>query len=247
MYKFPWDDDAISECAHKTATDVPRSLSVIELAAFGLPVDDPFWMSPEAFEAHLAEIEGQGGEQTKKLGPDAPAAQNIRVASPSRTPLPSLDPRKKGPAMNEQIPEPVLRAVCIIAKPRAPEDQIIGAAYHLLKWYTSEYESNPEISEMVLWWWKVARRHVDIRKAWVDDMRALWKTSERPHALDPASASVNAFYGHLAQHAARAFITAKGFKPNDDVGRAFLRGAGLPSSESRQIHQLGHQHQRPTR
>lgn len=59
MEKFPWDDDAISESAHNATNKLPRSLTACELGALGLPVDDPFWMSPEAFDAHLAEVDGQ--------------------------------------------------------------------------------------------------------------------------------------------------------------------------------------------
>lgn len=228
--KFPWDDDAISESAHKTTNALPRSLSASDLAVLGLLVDDPFWLSPEAFEAHLAEVEGQRFEQSETLGPDAPAAQNIRIASPSRAPLPSLDPRKKGPAMTE-LPEAVRRAVEIIATPHAPYDQAIGAAAYLLKWYQAEYRRRPTLKRIVSWWWKAARRFVDIRSLWADEIRLIWKTDECPDALDPASASVNAFYGVLAHHAARVFIEAQGHKPDHDTGRDLMRKAGFSTHE----------------
>jgi hypothetical protein len=226
MEKFPWDDNAISKPAHNASNALPRSLSASDLAALGLLVDDPFWMSPEVFEAHLAEVEGQRFEQAETLGPDAPVAQNIRIASPSRAPLPSLDPRKKGPAMTE-LPEAVRRAVEIIATPHAPDDQAIGAAAYLLKWYQAEYHRRPTLKRIVLWWWKAARRRVDIRGLWVDEIRLIWKTDERQDALDPALASVNAFYGVLAHHAARVFIAAQGHNPDHDAGRDLMRGAGF--------------------
>ncbi|WHZ37338.1 hypothetical protein [Sagittula sp. MA-2] len=230
MEKFPWDDDAISKPAHNATNELPRSLSARELVALGLPVDDPFWMSPEAFDAHLAEVEGLQAAQVKTLGPDAPAAQNIRVASPSRAPLPSLDPRKRGAAVAE-LPEAVRRAVEIIAKPHAPDDQAIGAAAYLLKWHQAEYRRRPTLKGMVSWWWKAARRLVDIRSLWADEIRLIWKTDECPYALDPASASVNAFYGVLAHHAARVFIAAQGHKPDDDAGRDLMRKAGFSTHE----------------
>lgn len=226
MEKFPWDDDAISKPAHNATNELPRSLSARELVALGLPLDDPFWMSPEAFNAHLAEVEGQQAAQVKTLGPDAPAAQNIRVASPSRAPLPSLDPRKKGPAMTE-LPEAVRRAVEIIATPHAPDDQAIGAAAYLLKWYQAEYHCLPTLKGIVLWWWKAARRIVDIRSLWADEIRLIWKTDERQDALDPALASVNAFYGALAHHAARVFIAAQGHDPDHGAGRDLMQKAGF--------------------
>lgn len=226
MEKFPWDDDAISRSTHNDTSDQPRVLSARDLAALGLPVDDHFWMSPEAFDAHLAEVEGQRVEQAETLGPDAPAAQNIRVASPSRAPLPSLDPRRRGPAVAE-LPEAVRRAVEIIATPHAPDDQAIGAAAYLLKWYKTEYQRRPTLKRIVLWWWKAARRQVDIRDLWVDEIRALWRTDERQDALDPACASVNTFYGVLAQHAARIFVAAQGHNPDHDAGRDLMRRAGF--------------------
>ena len=207
MDKFPWDDDAISESAHKASNALPRSLSASDLAELGLPVDDPFWMSPEAFDAQLVEVEGQQAAQVKTFGPDAPAAQNIRVASPSRAPLPSLDPRERGPAATE-LPEAVRRAVVIIATPHAPDDQAIGAAAYLLKWYQAEYKRRPTLKGVVLWWWKAARRIVDIRSLWADEIRLIWKTDEHQDTLDPACASVNAFYGHLAHHAGERFTSA---------------------------------------
>ncbi|THH34233.1 hypothetical protein E4Z66_19420 [Aliishimia ponticola] len=192
-------------------------------------MDDPFWMSSEAFDAHLAEVNAQQAEQANRLGPDAPAAQNIRVASPSRAPLPSLDPRKKGPAVAE-LPEAVRRAVEIIATPHASEDQTIGSAAYLLKWYQTEYQRRPTLKGMVGWWWRAARRRVDIRGLWVDETRLIWKTNERQDALDPACAPVNAFYGVLAHHAARVFITAQGHNPDQGAGRKLMRGAGFSSS-----------------
>jgi hypothetical protein len=48
--------------------------------------------------------------------------------------MPSLDPRKKRPTVTE-LPEAVGRAVEIIVTPHAPNDQAIGAAAYLLKWY----------------------------------------------------------------------------------------------------------------
>lgn len=226
MERFPWDDDAISEFAHNATNELPRAWSASDLAALGLPVDDPFWMSHEAFDAHLAEVEGQCVEQAETLGPDAPAAQHIRVATPSRAPLPSLDPREKRPAATE-LPEAVRRAVEIIATPRAPDDQAIGAAAYLLKWYKAEYHRRPTLKGMVSWWWKAARRRVDIRGLWVDEIRLIWKTDERQDALDPALASVNAFYGVLALHAARIFVIAQGHKPDQDAGRDLMRKAGF--------------------
>lgn len=230
MEKFPWDDDAISESSHNARRDEPRSLSARELGALGLPVDDPFWMSPEAFDAHLSEVEGQQAAQVKTLGPDAPAAQNIRVACPSRAPLPSLDPRKRGPAVTE-LPEAVRRAVEIIATPHASDDQAIGAAAYLLKWYQSEYQRRPTLKRIVLWWWTVARRRVDIKGLWVDEIRLIWKTNERQDALDPACAPVNAFYGVLAHHAARVFIRAQGHNPDQGAGRKLMRRDGFSSSK----------------
>ncbi|MBY6114261.1 hypothetical protein KUW09_07265 [Mameliella alba] len=233
MEKFPWDDDAISKPAHKATSDQPRALSARELGALGLPVDDPFWMSPEAFDAHLVGVECQRFEQAETLGPDAPATQNIRVACPSRAPLPSLDPRKKGPAVAE-LPEAVRRAVEIIATPHASEDQAIGAAAYLLKWYQAEYQRRPTLKLIVLWWWKAARRQVDIRDLWVDEIRLIWKTDECPDALDPACASVNAFYGVLAHHTARLFIAAQGHKPDQGAGRELMRRTRFTQNRSRQ-------------
>ncbi|MBB03911.1 MAG: hypothetical protein CML03_00055 [Pseudooceanicola sp.] len=230
MDKFPWDDDAISDSAHNATCDEPRALSARELGALGLPEDDPFWMLPEAFDAHLGEVEGQQSAQVKTFRPDAPAAQNIRVASPTRAPLPSLDPRKRGPAVAE-LPEAVLRAVEIIATPHAPDDQTIGAAAYLLKWYQAEYQRRPTLKRIVLWWWKAARRLVDIRSLWAEEIQLIWKSNERLDALDPACASVNAFYGVLAHHAARVFIAAQGHKPDHDAGRDLLRKAGFSTHE----------------
>lgn len=232
MEKFPWDEDAISESSHNATRDEPRSLSACELGALGLPVDDPFWMSPGAFDAHLSEVEGQQAAQVKTLGPDAPAAQNIRVACPSRAPLPSLDPRKRGPAVTE-LPEAVRRAVEIIATPHASDDQAIGAAAYLLKWYQSEYQRRPTLKRIVLWWWKVARREIDIRGVWAYEMRAVWKTNQCSTTSDPATASVNAFYGYLAYHAACVFIRARGHKLDDDIDCELLRDAGFGSPDTR--------------
>lgn len=232
MEKFPWDDDAISESAHKTTNALPRSLSASDLAALGLLVDDPFWMSPEAFEAHLAEVEGQRFEQAETLGPDAPAAQNIRIASPSRAPLPSLDPRKKGPAMTE-LPEAVRRAVEIIATPHAPDDQAIGAAAYLLKWYQAEYHCLPTLKGIVLWWWKAARRSVDIKELWEEEFRVLWRTEERPNSRDPLNASVNALFGHVSYRAARTFIHALGHHPDGDIARVLLLKSDFVSKARR--------------
>ena len=170
---FPWDDDAVSQRPDNTTSDVPRNLSVTELAALGLPVDDPFWMSPEAFEAHLVETEGQVGEQSKTLGPDAPAAQKIRVASPSRAPLPSLDPRRKAPG-KEELPFTVKRAIVVIATPYAPNSQAVGAAAYLLKWYQAEYQRRPTVDALVLWWWKAARCLVHFPDVWADEFKVLW-------------------------------------------------------------------------
>ncbi len=222
MEKFPWDDDAISKPAHNATNELPRSLSASDLAALGLLVDDPFWMSPGAFDAHLAEVEGRRVEQAETLGPDAPAAQNTRVASPRRAPLPSLDPRKKRPTVTEP-PAAVQRAVVIIATPHAPDIQAIGAAAYLLKWYQGEYQRRPTLKSIVLWWWKAARRLVDIRGLWAEEIRLIWKTDERHCALDPACASVNAFYGLLAHRSARNFITAQGDNPDYDIGRERMR------------------------
>ena len=226
MEKFPWDDDVISKAARTATNDLPRSLSASDLAALDLPVDDPFWMSPEAFDAYLAEVEGQYVEQAETLGPDAPAAQNIRVASPSRAPLPSLDPRKKRPAVAE-LPEAVRRAVEIIATPHAPDDHAIGSAAYLLKWYQTEHQRRPTLKRIVLWWWKAARRLVDIKELWEDEIRVLWRIDERPGAPDPSDASVNAFYGALAHRAARIFIAAQRHNPDQGAGRELLRKAGF--------------------
>jgi hypothetical protein len=238
---LPWEDDALSD-AHtenlpdditaattETAASAPgRQLSVAEIAALGLPIDDPFWVLPEVFDAYLAgdSASFEAADWTR-VGLDASATQPIRRAVAQRAPLPSLDPRKRGPA-SEDLPETVRRAVALIATPKTPHDQLRGAAAHLLEWYRVAYERRPAIGDMVLWWWKAARREVDIRAAWAEEMRALWKTDERPDALDPATASVNAFYGHLAHHAACAFVSAKGHKPDDEAGRELLRGAGFP-------------------
>ncbi len=226
MEEFPWDDDAISGSAHKATSDLPRSLTACELRALGLPVDDPFWMSPEAFDAHLAEVEGQQAGQAKTLGPDAPAAQSIRVACPSRAPLPSLDPRRTGPSVTE-LPEAVRSAVVVIATPHAPNDQAIGAAAYLLKWYQTEYHRRPTLEDIVLWWWQAARRLVDVRKDWANEMKVLWKTDTRLGAPDPTRASANAFFGHLAYCAAGIFIKAMGHSPDDATGRQLLRSVGF--------------------
>lgn len=250
---LPWEDDALSD-AHTenlpdditaATTEVAasargRQLSVAEMAALGLPIDDPFWVLPEVFDAYLA---GDGAplDETDsitevevaeciRVRSDASATQPIRRAVAQRAPLPSLDPRKRGPA-SEDLPETVRRAVALIATPKMPDDQVRGAAAHLLEWYPVAYERRPAIGDMVLWWWKAARREVDIRAAWAEEMRALWKTDERPDALDPATASVNAFYGHLANYAACAFVRAKGHKPDDEAGRELLRVAGFSPPE----------------
>ncbi|GAA6150044.1 hypothetical protein NBRC116586_31060 [Pseudooceanicola nitratireducens] len=232
MERFPWDDDAISKPARNATNDLPRSLSASDLAALGLPVDDPFWLSPQAFDAHLAEVEGQQAAQAKTLGPNAPAAQNIRMASPCRAPLPSLDPRKKGPAMTE-LPEAVRRAVEIIATPHAPDDQAIGAAAYLLKWYQAEYHCLPTLKGIVLWWWKAARRSVDIKELWEEEFRVLWRTEERPNSRDPLDASVNALFGHVSYRAARTFIHALGHHPDDDIARVLLMKSDFVSKARR--------------
>ncbi|WP_297538597.1 hypothetical protein [Roseovarius sp.] len=234
MERFPWDDDAISKPARNATNDLPRSLSASDLAALGLPVDDPFWLSPEAFDAHLAEVEGQQAAQVKTLGPNAPAAQNIRMASPCRAPLPSLDPRKKGPAMTE-LPEAVRRAVEIIATPHAPDDQAIGAAAYLLTWYQAEYQRRPSVKGIVLWWWKAVRRLVDIRELWADEMREVWKVDER----DPSNAPVNAFYGHLAHRATKIFIFATGQPLDGKISQAHpLSCAPLLTKSVHAMHSL---------
>jgi hypothetical protein len=226
MEKFPWDDDAITGSAQNATNELPCSMSARELGALGLPVDDPFWMTPETFDAHFAEVDAQQIEQANRLGPDAPAAQNIRVACACRAPFPSLDPRKKGAALTE-LPEAVQRAVEIIATPHTPIDQAIGAAAYLLKWYQTEYQRRPTLKRMVAWWWQAARRSVDIKELWEDEIRVLWRTGERPGAPDPSDASVNAFYGALAHHAARIFIAAQGHNPDQGAGRELLRKAGF--------------------
>lgn len=247
---LPWEDGALSDAQTENLPDDStaattetaasargRQLSVAEIAALGLPIDDPFWVLPEVFDAYLA---GNGAPldeadsitkvemaECTRVGSDAPAAQPIRRAVAHRAPLPSLNPRKRGPA-TEDLPETVRRAVALIATPRMPADQVRGAAAHLLEWYRVAYERRPAIGDLVLWWWKAARREIDIRAAWAEEMRALWKTDERPDALDPATAPVNAFYGHLAFHAACAFVSAKSHNPDDEAGRELLRGAGFP-------------------
>jgi hypothetical protein len=80
---------------------------------------------------------------------------------------------------------------------------------------------------MVAWWWQAARRSVDIKELWEDEIRVLWRTGERPGAPDPSDASVNAFYGALAHHAARIFIAAQGHNPDQGAGRELLRKAGF--------------------
>ena len=126
-----------------------------------------------------------------------------------------------------ELPEAVQRAVVIIATPHAPDNQAIGAAACLLKWYQAEYERRPTLKGIVLWWWKAARRLVDVRKVWVNEMRVLWKTDTHPGAPDPTRAPVNSFYGHLAYYAACIFIKAKGHNPNDPTGRQLLRSVGF--------------------
>lgn len=80
---------------------------------------------------------------------------------------------------------------------------------------------------MVAWWWQAARRLVDIKELWEDEIRVLWRTDERPDARDPRDATVNAFYGALAHHAARIFLTAQGHKPDQDAGKELMRKAGF--------------------
>jgi hypothetical protein len=236
MVALPWEDETLAADQNNApkreplALAAPRQLSASEITALGLPVDDPFWMLPKVFDAYLRRMNQvlQTTEQFPSLGPNAPAAQLIRRAVPCRAPLPPLDPREKEPS-SEQLPETVRQAISIIATPRMPGTQVLGAAVHLLDWHKNEYRHAPEIKEMVLWWWKAARRHVDIREVWADEMRAIWKTA----ALDPAKAPVNAFYGHLAHRAARTFIAAKGHLPDDKVGRELLRDAGFPPPDKR--------------
>lgn len=252
---LPWEDGALSDAHTENRPDeiaaattevfasTPgRQLSVAEIAALGLPIDDPFWVLPEVFDAYLAGNSAPLDEtdsitevevaECTRVGSDAPVAQPIRRAVAHRAPLPSLAPRKRG-FVSEDLPESVRRAVALIATPRMPDDQVRGAAAHLLEWYPVAYERRPAIGDLVLWWWKAARREVDIRAAWADEMRTLWKTDERPDARDPATASVNAFYGHLAYHAACAFVRAKGHKPDDEAGRELLRVAGFPPPDRR--------------
>ena len=235
---LPWEDDILSDAVPKRQANgiTPargQQLSVAEIAALGLPVDDPFWMLPEVFDAMLAE---RGDEvappETCTIGRDAPASQPIRQAIAGRAPLPSLDPRKRC-AASAPLPEAVRRAVVLIATPGMPAEQTLGAAHHLLNWYEVEYEGRPTIADMVLWWWKAARREVDIRALWDDEMRAVWKMDERSTAPDPATASVNAFYGYLARHAACVFIRARGHNPDDHIGRELLRSAGFPAPDNR--------------
>lgn len=248
---LPWEDDALSDgppqclpddmTAATTETGASahgRQLSVAEIASLGLPINDPFWILPEVFDAYLTgdDTPIKNAENSRSvevadpvaIGPDAAAAQSIRRAAPDRAPLPSLDPRKRRPG-SEDLPESVRRAIALMATPKMPHDQARGAAAHLLEWYRDAYQRHPAIGDMVLWWWKAARREVDIRAAWADEMRAIWKTDERQDAPDPAAASVNAFYGHLSYHAARAFVSAKGCKPDDSFGRQLLRDAGFAS------------------
>lgn len=249
MSALPWEDDALAEDAISAWPDLPPNtdvhvtrrdggqLSVAEIAALGLPVDDPFWILPEVFDAYLAgngpPVEESGDSiqvdavDLMMIGSDAPVAQPIRHARAGRAPLPSLDPRKRGPA-SENLPETVRQAVALIAMPKMSDAQVRGAAAHLLEWYSVEYERRPAISDMVLWWWKAARREIDIRTVWANEIRILWKTDDRPDALDPDIASVNAFYGPLAHHAARAFIRARGHTPDEEVGLELLRSAGFP-------------------
>lgn len=85
---------------------------------------------------------------------------------------------------------------------------------------------------MVLWWWKAARREVNIPAVWADDMRAVWKTNGRPNAPDPAHAPVNAFYGPLAYQSARVFIKARGHKPDGKIGHELLRSAEFFPTET---------------
>lgn len=250
---LPWEDGALSDAQPENLADditaattetaasaCGKQLSVAEIAALGLPIDDPFLVLPEVFDAYLV---GNGAplDETDSItqvemaecisvGSYAPAAQPIRRAVAHCAPLPSLDPHKRGPA-SESLPETVQRAVALIATPKMAHEQVKGAAAHLLEWYRLAYKRRPAIGDMVLWWWKAARREVDIRAVWSDEMRAKWKTDERPDAPDPATASVNAFYGHLAYHAACAFVSAKGHRPDDEMGRELLRGAGFPPPE----------------
>lgn len=235
---LPWEDDALSDAVPKrqangTAPARGQQLSVAEIAALGLPVDDPFWMLPEVFDAMLAERgEEIAPPETDTIGPDAPACQPIRQAIAGRAPLPSLAPRKRC-AASAPLPEAVRRAVVLIAIPRMPDEQTLGAAHHLLNWYEAEYEGRPTIADMVLWWWKAARREVDIRAVWTNEMRAVWTTTQRSAAPDPTTASVNAFYGYLAHHAACVFIRARGHNLDDDIGRELLRSTGFPPPDKR--------------
>lgn len=96
MDKFPWDDDAITGSAQNATNELPCSMSARELGALGLPVDDPFWMTPEAFDAHLAEVDAQQGEQANRLGPDAPQLKISAWRVPAGHRCPHLTRARRG-------------------------------------------------------------------------------------------------------------------------------------------------------
>lgn len=114
MAALPWEDETISADDSNAperpspALAAPRQLSASEIAALGLPVDDPFWMLPEVFDDYLKKMNQMvhTTDALPSLGPNAPAAQPIRRAMSCRAPLPPLDPRRRGSG-SEHLPETV--------------------------------------------------------------------------------------------------------------------------------------------
>lgn len=219
MSQFPWEEEIVSDGTHLNNASRPCQLSVSEVAALGFPVDDSFWIMPEAFDAYLAGLEAEH-ITIEAIGPNAPAAQPMRIALPNRAPLPSLNPRKKAPG-KEELPPTVERAIVTIATPHAPDRQAVGAAAYLLKWYQVEFQRRPTVDAMVLWWWKAARCLVHVPNIWADEFKVLWN---RPD-LDPSEVSVNAFFGHVSRHASRLFKIAQGHPPEDTTAHKISRHA----------------------
>lgn len=113
----------------------------------------------------------------------------------------------------------------------------VAAAKYLWDFYEREYSEKPDLHTIVRWWWKAARRCVDIPAVCADEMREVWKHKERGIRTDLTKASPNAFCAYQSFKAACYFVRAKGYKGNDPEAPVMLRSAGfdVPEVDTGQI------------
>lgn len=107
----------------------------------------------------------------------------------------------------------------------------VGAAKFLWNYYEEEYGEKPNLHTMLRWWWKVARRVVDIPTVCADEMREVWGHKESGKMVDLSKVSPNAFFGYQSFKAACYFVAAAGHKGTDPEAPEMLRSAGFDVPE----------------